>query len=100
MTTITVGLLAALTLLVAVAFRGKLAGSTVRYALFGLVVGFLLGLIIGIGMGVLYRFTPIYIPDPVFIFAGHATTLSTLLPFIFGGTGMIIAVLVASLRRK
>src|SRR5688572_6607471 len=100
MTTITVGLLAALALLVAVGLRGKLAGSTVLHALFGLVAGFLFGLIIGIGMGVLYWFTPIHIPDPVLIFAGNATPLSVLLPFIFGTAGMIIAVLVTSLRRK
>ena len=100
MTTITVGLLAALTLLVAVAFRGKLAGSTIRYALFGLAAGFLLGVIAGVGMGVLYRFTAIRIPDPVFIFAGYATTLSSLLPCLLGVAGMIGGATAAFFRRE
>jgi hypothetical protein len=100
MATIALAFVAALMLLFAVAFRGKLTGSAFRYALFGLVAGFLLGLIAGVGMGILYRFTPIQIPDPVFIFAGYATTLSSVLPFIFCAAGMIAGVIAALLRRE
>src|SRR5687768_5680096 len=100
MATLLIGLLAALMLLFAIAFRGKLFGAAARYVLFGLVAGFLLGIVAGVSMGVLYRFTAMRIPDPVFIFAGYATTMSSLLPFLFGAAGMTVGAMAAFLRRK
>ena len=100
MISLVIGLVALVGVLAVVAFAPKLARSALVAGLAGMSVGFLIGVMADVAIGVMHWFGPIDVPDPVIQIGDIATTLGTLYPLILGVVGLAFGVVAATIGKR